>query len=78
MSFLAVELTNTKFKTFCNTNKPIKGVRSIYGQLTIKTQFYRDVNRFPEGFRATYEVEQRTFPCKSLLTEKEEGKWAAT
>ena len=74
MSFLAVKLTNTTVQTFCNTNKPINGVRSIYGHLTIKTQFYRGVNRFPEGFQATYLVEQRTFPCESLLTQHEEGK----
>ena len=73
LSFLVVELTNTILKTFCNTNKPINGVRSIYGQLTIKTRFYRDFNRFPGGFRATYVVKQRTFPGESLLTQEEEG-----
>ena len=73
LSFLVVELTNTKVKTFCNTNKPINDVRSIYGQLTIKTRFYRDLNRFPEGFQATYVLEQQAFPGESLLTQEEEG-----
>ena len=74
MSFLVVELTTTIVQTFCNTNKPINGVRSIYGHLTIKTQFYRGVNRFPEGFQATYVVEKQKFPGESLLTQEEEGK----
>ena len=74
MSFLLVVLTNTTVQTFCNTNKPINGVRSIYGHLTIKTQFYRGVNRFPEGFQATYLVEKQMFPGESLLTQEEEGK----
>ena len=74
MSFLLVELTTTIVQTFCNTNKPINGVRSIYGHLTITTHFYRGVNRFPEGFQATYLVEKQIFPGESLLTQEEEGK----
>ena len=74
MSFLVVELTNTTVGRFCSRNKPSNGVRSIYGHLTIKTRFYRSVNRFPERFQATYVIEKKLFPGKSLLTQEEEGK----
>ena len=73
-SMFDVEITNMIRLSFCNTNKPVEGIKSIYGHLVIKSRFLRDTYHLPEGFKATFEVLSKSFSSDYALTQDWTGK----
>ena len=73
-SMFDVEITNMMRLSFCNTNKPVEGIKSIYGHLVIKSRFLRDTYRLPEGFKATFEVLSKSFSSDYAPTQEWIGK----
>ena len=73
-SIFDVEITNMIRLSFCNTNKPVEGIKSIYGHLVIKSRFIRDTYHLPEGFKAIFEVLSKSFSSDYALTQEWTGK----
>ena len=73
-SMFVVEMTNATTLSFCNMNKPVGGIRSIYGNLLIKSRFLRDTYRMPEGFKANFEVLSKSSSSDYALTQEWTGK----
>ena len=73
-SIFDVEITNMIRLSFCNTNKPVEGIKSIYGHLVIKSRFIRGIYHLPEGFKAIFEVLSKSFSSDYALTQEWMGK----
>ena len=72
-SSLVIALTNGISRAFCNTNKPVEGVKSVNNKLTINFRTVNHINRIPVGFSSTYEARSKNLPMNTTGTQKWNG-----
>ena len=72
-SSLVIALTSGISRTFCNTNKPIQGVKSVNSQLTISFRTVKHINRLPVGFSSTYDARSTNLPMDTTGTQEWNG-----
>ena len=72
-SSLEIEQTAGKRSTFCNTNKPVQGIKSLTGYLKIRFTLNRIANFLIEGFSGRYEMLYKDLSLESMISEKGMG-----
>ena len=72
-SAFEIRLSDDITRTLCNTNRAIRGIKSLSRELTITFKFNKDADRILEGFSATYEMMSNYLSVDSLVTSEWSG-----
>ena len=71
---LEISVNKETTNSYCNTNKPIEGIKSMNRELTITFKYVKELNRPTEGFAGAYEEQSRSISVESIEMEEAAGK----